>query len=159
MKKMMVTFVAAVTAVAGLVPAQAATLVISKDQVISQADVQTVQYRRDDRRWDRNDRRRGWHNGYRGYEDRRPGYRRGDDGWWYPLAAFGAGAIIGGAIGSQQPQYREPQYREPQYRPQPSEYSSAHVDWCLSRYRSYRPYDNTYVPRAGVRAQCMSPYY
>ncbi|WP_234717063.1 BA14K family protein [Ensifer adhaerens] len=29
----------------------------------------------------------------------------------------------------------------------------------MSRYRSYRPYDNTYVSRAGVRAQCMSPCY
>ncbi|WP_457583599.1 BA14K family protein [Ensifer canadensis] len=152
MKKIMVTIVAAMTAVAGIVPAQAAPLAVSKSQVLTQADVQSVQYRRDDRR-------RGWHNGYRGYEDRRPGYRQSDDGWWYPLAAFGAGAILGGAIGSQQPQYREPLYREPQYRPAPSEYSSAHVDWCLSRYRSYRPYDNTYVPRAGVRAQCMSPYY
>ncbi|WP_083222371.1 MULTISPECIES: BA14K family protein [unclassified Ensifer] len=68
-------------------------------------------------------------------------------------------ALIGGAISSRQPQYREPQRREPRYRPGPSDYSSAHVDWCLSCCRTYRPYDNTYVPRAGVRAQCMSPYY
>lgn len=158
MKKSAITLIAAITAVVGIVPVQAAPLAISKSPVLAQSDVQAVQYRRDDRRWDNGDRRRGWHNGYRGYEDRRPGYRRGDDGWWYPLAAFGAGAIIGGAIANQ-PQYREPQYREPQYRPVQGEYSSAHVDWCSSRYRSYRPYDNTYVPRAGVRAQCMSPYY
>jgi hypothetical protein len=32
------------------------------------------------------------------------------------------------------------------------------VQWCLSNYRTYRASDNTYVPRAGVRAQCNSPY-
>ena len=34
--------------------------------------------------------------GYNGYEGYR--YRRHSDGLWYPLAAFGAGAVIGGAI-------------------------------------------------------------
>jgi len=36
--------------------------------------------------------------------------------------------------------------------------SEAHVEWCYSRYRTYRERDNTYVPRRGVRAQCISPY-
>jgi len=36
--------------------------------------------------------------------------------------------------------------------------SAAHVDWCYKRYRTYRESDNTYVPRRGVRAQCISPY-
>ncbi|WP_320202892.1 BA14K family protein [Agrobacterium rosae] len=36
--------------------------------------------------------------------------------------------------------------------------SSSHAEWCADRYRTYRAYDNTYVPRAGVRAQCNSPY-
>ncbi len=40
----------------------------------------------------------GYYHGYRGYRDRRPGYRRNRDGLWYPAAAFALGAIIGGAL-------------------------------------------------------------
>ena len=36
--------------------------------------------------------------------------------------------------------------------------SEAHIEWCYNRYRTYRERDNTYVPRRGVRAQCISPY-
>lgn len=36
--------------------------------------------------------------------------------------------------------------------------SQAHVEWCYNRYRTYRERDNTYVPRRGKRAQCISPY-
>lgn len=99
------------------------------------SDVSEVQYRRGWRD------RRGWHNGHRGYRTHRPGYRR-YNGFWFPLAAFGAGAVIGGAIQS----------------PRVYRGSSAHVRWCSARYRTYRAFDNTYVPRVGVRAQCNSPY-
>ena len=34
-------------------------------------------------------------------ESAETGYRRHSDGFWYPLSAFGAGAIIGGAIANQ----------------------------------------------------------
>jgi hypothetical protein len=86
--------------------------------------------------------RRGWYNGHRGYRGYHRGYRRHSDGFWYPLAAFGAGAIIGGAITA----------------PRAYAGSNRHVQWCSERYRTYRASDNTYVPRAGVRAQCNSPY-
>lgn len=111
-----------------------------------------IQRDRDRRDWgDRRDfrdrrevHRQGWYNGRQGYRDRRPGYRRHSDGFWYPLAAFGAAAIIGGAIASQ---------------PRASNGGgSSHVQWCANRYQSYRASDNTYSPRAGVRAQCNSPY-
>ncbi|MCC2608739.1 BA14K family protein [Neorhizobium petrolearium] len=98
-----------------------------------------VQYR-DRRDWHRDRDRYGWYNGHRGYRDRRPGYRY-HNGFWFPLAAFATGAIIGGAIANDR-----------------AGYSSRHVAWCESRYRTYRAYDNTYVPRVGVRAQCISPY-
>ena len=87
-----------------------------------------------------------WH-GHRGYRHYRHGYRRHSDGWWYPLAAFGAGAIIGGAINQPRPVYRAPRL------------SSAHVQWCYNRYRSYRSSDNTFQPYNGPRKQCYSPYY
>ncbi|MEZ2126540.1 MULTISPECIES: BA14K family protein [unclassified Sinorhizobium] len=91
--------------------------------------------------------RRGWYHGHRGYDHYRPGYRRHSDGWWYPLAAFGAGAIIGGAIASQPS------------RPAEAGINPRHTDWCYSRYRSYRAYDNTFQPNYGPRRQCYSPYY
>ena len=123
-----------------LVPATAAPLPMVKSPQVS--DVEHVQYRRDMRERREMRDRRGWHQGHRGYRDRRPGYRRHSDGFWYPLAAFGAGAIIGGAVTSR-----------------PARASTrAHVQWCADRYRSYRASDNSYVPRAGVRAQCNSPY-
>jgi hypothetical protein len=36
--------------------------------------------------------------------------------------------------------------------------SSAHVQWCYNRYRSYRAWDNTFQPYNGPRQQCYSPY-
>lgn len=89
------------------------------------------------------DGRPGYYNGYRGYRSYRRGYRRHND-FWFPLAAFGMGAIIGGAITNQ----GRPVYRA----------GNAHVNWCLNRYRSYRPRDNTFQPYNGPRRQCYSPY-
>lgn len=85
--------------------------------------------------------RRGYHNGHRGYRYARPGYRY-YDGYWFPLAAFATGAIIGGAIATPAPVYS----------------GNAHTQWCYNRYRSYRAYDNTYQPYSGPRRQCISPY-
>ncbi|TKT79315.1 BA14K family protein [Aquamicrobium sp. LC103] len=121
--------------------------------VFDQVNTTNVQYR--DRRHyrDRRDHRRGgyyrqgnrhYYNGHRGYRHHRPGYRR-HNGYWFPPAAFIAGAIIGGAIASQPPV---------RYRPR----GNAHVDWCYARYRSYRASDNTFQPYNGPRRQCISPY-
>lgn len=145
MKKIIVAIVS-MTAFAGTIPVQAAPIPVPQPKPIAQTDVQQVQYRGDRRNWDRDDRR--YYKGYRGYRDHRPGYRRSDDGWWYPLAAFGAGAIIGGAIASPPAVYRQPRVT----------YASSHIEWCSMRYRTYRAYDNTYVPRVGYRAPCISPY-
>lgn len=93
--------------------------------------------------------RPGWHNGYQGYRHQRPGYRY-HNGYWFPLAAFAAGAIIGGAIA--QPPAPS--------RPAPGAgINPKHFDWCSARYRSYRSYDNTFQPNYGPRQQCLSPYY
>ena len=97
-------------------------------------------HRRDVRRWDRHD-RRGWYRGYRGYRHARPGYRY-HNGFWFPFAAFGAGAMFGGMMVPQRGYVG----------------GSAHVRWCASRYRSYRAYDNTFQPYNGPRRQCVSPY-
>ncbi|MCR6499192.1 BA14K family protein [Shinella sp. CPCC 101442] len=107
--------------------------------------------RRGDRHWraDRGNRhwrgdrgyRHGWHRGHRGYRHARRGYRH-HNGYWFPLAAFGAGAIIGGAIANDRGYVG----------------GGSHVNWCANRYRSYRAYDNTFQPYGGPRRQCVSPY-
>jgi hypothetical protein len=85
-------------------------------------------------------RRRGdnaYYHGHKGYRHKRPGYRR-HNGFWFPLAAFGLGAIVGSTVNRSG--------------------SSAHVDWCYDHYQSYRAYDNTFQPYNGPRRQCNSPY-
>jgi hypothetical protein len=126
-------------ALTSIVPAQAVTF--ARVPVPEAAAVEQVQYRYERRR-DRYERRaeRRWH-GHRGYRDYRPGYRRHSDGWWYPLAAFGLGAAIGGAIANQ-----------------PSAGSGSHERWCANRYRSYRAYDDSFQPYNGPRQRCISPY-
>ncbi len=103
-------------------------------------------WRRDrrDHRGGRDFHRRGnnyYFNGHRGYRHHRPGYRE-FNGWWFPAAAFIAGAIISGTT-NQAPVVRG---------------GSAHVRWCYDRYRSYRASDNTFQPYNGPRRQCYSPY-
>ncbi len=153
-KKTLIAALSAVTVMTSVIPASAVPMTVMKPTISDQKDVETVQYRRehrnfrrdhrDFRRHDRHD-RRGWYGGHRGYREYRHGYRRHSDGWWYPLAAFGAGAVIGGAISNS--------------RPSASGVNPRHYQWCSARYRTYRAYDNTYVPRVGVRATCQSPYY
>lgn len=76
--------------------------------------------------------------------------RRGRGGYWGDAAAAGViGGIIGGAIANSGNNYAPP----------PANYGNAHVNWCYSRYRSYRAYDNTFQPYYGPRRQCVSPYY
>ena len=85
-----------------------------------------------------------YYRGHRGYRHHRPGYRQ-YNGWWFPPAAFIAGAIIGGAMAP------EPHI---EYRPR----GNAHISWCYSRYKSYRSSDNTFQPYNGPRRQCVSPH-
>ena len=110
------------------------------DQGVTQVQYRRYREREFERRGDRY-----YLRGHRGYREYRPGYRR-HNGWWFPPAAFIAGAIIGGAIANQEPPVR--------YRPR----GNAHIDWCYGRYRSYRASDNTYQPYNGPRRQCVSPY-
>ncbi|WP_411035431.1 BA14K family protein [Shinella sp. BYT-45] len=121
-------------ALTSAIPAQAVTF--ARVPVPEASAVEKVQYR-----YERRERRaeRRWH-GHRGYRSYRLGYRRHSDGWWYPLAAFGLGAAIGGAIANER------------------QAGGSHVSWCANRYRSYRAYDNTFQPNYGPRKQCVSPY-
>jgi len=126
--------VAAASVLTGLTPAQALQMP-SSPGVSSASPVTDVQYRRDMRD------RPGWYGGHRGYRERRPGYRY-HNGYWFPLAAFATGAIIGGAAAANRG----------------GDLDSRHIAWCENRYRTFRASDNTFAPRVGVRAQCISPY-
>lgn len=93
--------VAVIIGFTSVVSSYAAPVAPSQVQVTSL--VEKAQYRekrkhRAERRHDRYDRyerrshydnrrERRW-NGHRGYREKRHGYRRGHDGWWYPRAAF-----------------------------------------------------------------------
>ncbi|RYB97102.1 BA14K family protein [Ciceribacter ferrooxidans] len=87
-----------------------------------------------------------YYRGYRGYRHPRPGYRY-HNGYWFPLAAFGAGLIIGGALAT------------PTVPRAGMGLNPRHYRWCEARYRSYDPYSNTFQPYHGPRRQCLSPYY
>lgn len=148
-KKIATAVLSAAVVLTSFVPSQAIQMPAAPqvNQQEQASNVQEVQYR---------PYRRGWHGGYRGYRYNRPGYRH-YNGYWYPLAAFGAGAIIGGAIAAPR-YYEQPRYYEPAPRYRAYRASSAHVSWCANRYRSYRAYDNTFQPYNGPRQLCYSPY-
>lgn len=147
MKKTLTAACAAVMFVtsfgAGALPAAAAPIAMPKVEAGS-SDVLLVQ-RRNDRR-DRFERRRDgnyYYNGHRGFRERRSGYRR-HNGYWFPPAAFIAGAIIGGTIGNP---------------PRAAvRLSDRHIRWCANQYRSYRASDNTFNPNVGPRRICRSPF-
>ncbi len=146
-KTVAATALAAVMAITTIVPAQAFPV----PPLTNPTQVEKVQYIDGfgRRHWGPpRDRYHYWH-GHRGYRDYRPGYRRHDDGWWYPLAAFGLGAaIIGGMAAQQAP------------RPQVGVAMPVdHVRWCQARYRSYDAYSNTFQPNRGPRRPCVSPYF
>ncbi|SMC92106.1 BA14K-like protein [Rhizobium sp. RU36D] len=91
-----------------------------------------------------------YYRGHRGYREYRPGYRRHDNGMWFPLAAFAAGALIAGAVAA--PSAPRRVYGNGGLNPR-------HYDWCQGRYRSYDAYSNTFQPYNGPRQQCYSPFY
>jgi len=134
---------AAAVPTAGVTSAGAAPLFMPK-AATAQSDIVQV---RDGVRW-----RRGWHNGYRGYPNYRPGYRY-NNGWWFPAGAFVAGALIGGAIANNNGYYGNgyygngygggyyPRYYRPAevYYPQGSSYRAGYRDGYRDGYYA-RPY-------------------
>lgn len=153
MNKLFSTICAITLAIGSVAPVAAAPVAVKP--VGASTDVTNVQGFRNDRwkarRGFYREGNRGWYNGHRGYRTYRHGYRRHGD-FWFPAGAFVAGALIGGALASPDPYYRAAPRRI--YRG----VSSAHVEWCYNRYRSYRASDNTFQPYNGPRQQCYSPY-
>ncbi len=57
------------------------------------------------------------------------------------------------------PRYYHRHHRpRPIYRPPVRRGYNAHVEWCLSRYRSYNPATNRFLTYGGVYRVCHSPY-
>ncbi|UVK45977.1 BA14K family protein [Mesorhizobium sp. AR07] len=97
------------------------------------------------RHWDRG----GWRHHYRG-----GGYY--DDG---AAAVLGLGLGLGlGSMYNNYDYYDAPPPRRYYRTYRTQRVSSAHVQWCYNRYRSYRAWDNTFQPYNGPRQQCYSPY-
>ncbi|WP_275787620.1 BA14K family protein [Pararhizobium gei] len=91
-------------------------------------DVQTVEHRRSHYR-------RHWRN------DRWRG-----DGWRHHRRYYRPGVNV---YIAPRPVYRDRYIRRG---------SSGHVNWCLSRYRSYNPATNLFLAYGGVYKTCYSPY-
>ena len=66
------------------------------------------------------------------------------------------------------PYYSYRPYYQPYYRPGVNVYvtpqpyyrrtGNPHVEWCLSRYRSYNPSTDRYLTYGGIYKYCQSPY-
>lgn len=128
----------------GIIPAQAMPMAVAPvTKLTVQTDVTQVRHH--------HHHRRGYYRGYRGSRHHRP-HHRFHDGYWFPLAAFGAGALIGGAIAA------PPRHSAPIVRGAPG-INPQHFEWCHARYRSYDSYSNTFQPYHGPRKTCYSPYF
>ncbi len=143
MSGVLATAISATFALSGMVPANAAPVFVPIANVAKTTDVVDVRHRKWHRKGFYRNNNRAYYNGRRGYRSHRRGYRQ-YNGYWFPLAAFAAGAIVSGAINNNNRVYRGG--------------GSAHVQWCYDRYRSYRASDNTFQPYHGPRKQCYSPY-
>jgi hypothetical protein len=109
---------------------------------------------RHDKRFDRDWDRPRYKRGCRGSREYRDGYRRDNDGWWFPLAAFALGAII---LNQQNlgPAYSQT-YSNWDHIPDGN--LGAHHSWCDQQYRSYSRTSKTFQPYNGPRKYCNSPY-
>ena len=112
--------------------------------------------------------RAGYENVVTQVQYRRGGYRYGPrQHWrgrhWHGRRWHGPRYRYGPSLGViiAPPVYGRPVYRAPRYvAPARPAYGlgPAHVNWCYSRYRSYRASDNTFQPYNGPRRPCYSPY-
>ncbi|RUM99727.1 BA14K family protein [Pseudaminobacter arsenicus] len=112
-------------------------------------------------RWHGNNWRGGnWHGRHwRGNNWRRYGRHYGGSSFYFGLGLPFYG-LYGPGYGLYGPGYGwyGPRYYAPRRYYRARGLSQGHIDWCYSRYRSYRAYDNTFQPYNGPRRQCYSPY-
>jgi hypothetical protein len=106
------------------------------------------------------------------------GYRKGNGNNGFG-PGFATGAVLGLGLGviattpRPAPYYGPTYYYEPPpppprvyYAPPPPPppvyynpaWTEAHVEWCISRYRSYNPATNTFIGYDGYQYECVGPY-
>jgi hypothetical protein len=104
--------------------------------------MQLAQYKKNDRRMrDRWERKRDGQRCSKRFGKCRHFYR----GHYYETPWWTLPLIIGGSIAAQNNYGGDG-------------YGSRHVEWCLDRYNSYNPRNNTWVAYSGRVNQCNSPY-
>jgi hypothetical protein len=88
-------------------------------------------------------------------------YRRGEcrhfyRGFYYETPWWTLPFAVGEGIGSNR-HYDED---EDFYDDEDNEggWSNSHIEWCLKRYRSYNPRNNTWVSYSGKVKECISPF-
>lgn len=128
-------------------PAPATAMVVSGTAAAAMVETTLVEEARSHRSSrHRHSRRYDRHRHGHRYSHRRPGFTYYYGGYYYAHPWWLAPSV---GIGVTVPVYPAvPGVNLP----------SAHVQWCINRYRSYDPGTDTYVPRVGVRARCNSPY-
>ncbi|MET3559482.1 hypothetical protein ABID39_000152 [Bartonella japonica] len=99
-------------------------------------------------------------NGFKGYHNYRPGYRKYRDNWWYPEAAFVAlphlntkRAPLKVISGEKKVLLTSSLDEEKPWM------IKQHIESCRMRYRSYNKNDNSYQPFHGPRKQCLSRFF
>ncbi|HUQ36856.1 MAG TPA: BA14K family protein [Aestuariivirga sp.] len=86
-------------------------------------------------------------------------YRRGEcrhfyHGFYYETPWWTLPFAVGEGIGSNRLYEDDEDY----YDDEDDGWSNSHIEWCLKRYRSYNPRNNTWVSYSGRVRECISPF-
>ena len=87
-------------------------------------------------------------------------YRRGEcrhfyRGFYYETPWWTLPFAVGDSIGSRRYYEGDDDYFDED---DDDGWSNSHVEWCLNRYRSYNPRNNTWVSYSGRVRECISPF-
>jgi hypothetical protein len=88
-------------------------------------------------------------------------YRRGEcrhfyRGYYYETPWWTLPFAVGEGIGSNRHYEDEDDYYDDE--DDEGGWSNSHIEWCLHRYRSYNPRNNTWVSYSGRVRECISPF-
>lgn len=90
-------------------------------------------------------------------------YRRGEcrhfyRGFYYETPWWTLPFAVDESIGSRRIYNGDEDYFDDDDDDDEGAWSSSHIDWCLNRYRSYNPRNNTWVSYSGKVRECISPF-